>query len=303
MKHLICLDKVDGKDIEHILELAHAIEQDGEAFQDALTGQSVGLFFQKPSTRTRFAFEVGAGQMGGMTSVFKTSDLQLSRGESFADTARVLSAYFNAVVIRGRSHQDLLDFAQFGKIPVINGLTTKYYPLGALGAAYTIKKKFGRLGGLNLAYVGDGNNIAHSLMLLCPKVGMNITVITPESYEPSPDVTEEAARLADQAGTRFELETDLKAVAGADILFTDVWTSMGMEEERKERFQAFNQYQVNREVLDMTGGKPMVLHCMPVRRGEEITAEVTAESDIFENAANLLYVVKAILIYLLKEEK
>ncbi len=299
MKHLIRLDEANIKDIERILDLAARMETEPELFQTELAGRSVGLFFQKPSTRMRFAFEVGVAQLGGTTSVFRTSDLQLSRGESLADTARVLSNYLDAIVIRGRTQQDLVDFVQFGSIPVINGLTAKFYPVGALGAAYTMKKKFGSLTGRKLAYVGDGNNIAHSLMLLCPKMGMDISVISPELYQSSPDVMEEGKALAKETGTAFEITDDINAVSDADIIFTDVWTSMGMEEEREERLHAFLGYQVNRKVLEMAGGKPMVLHCMPVRRGEEISAEVAAESEIFENAANLLHVVKAILYYLL----
>jgi len=299
MKHLIRLNEAEGIDIERILDLATRMETSPELFQNELAGRSVGLFFQKPSTRLRFAFEVGVAQLGGTTSLFRTSDLQLSRGESLADTARVLSNYLDAIVIRGGTQQDLLDFVQFGKIPVINGLTAKYSPVGALGAAYTIKKKLGTLDGRKLAYVGDGNNIAHSLMLMCPKSGMDISVISPEWYQPSPDVVEEGEALAKKAGTAFEITDDINAVSGADVIFTDVWTSMGMEEERDERLQAFQGYQVNRKMLEMTGGKPMVLHCMPVRRGEEISAEVAAESEIYENAANLLHVAKAILYYLL----
>ena len=299
MKHLIRLNEAEGIDIERILDLATRMETSPELFQNELAGRSVGLFFQKPSTRLRFAFEVGVAQLGGTTSLFRTSDLQLSRGESLADTARVLSNYLDAIVIRGGTQQDLLDFVQFGKIPVINGLAAKYSPVGALGAAYTIKKKLGTLDGRKLAYVGDGNNIAHSLMLMCPKSGMDISVISPEWYQPSPDVVEEGEALAKKAGTAFEITDEINAVSGADVIFTDVWTSMGMEEERDERLQAFQGYQVNRKMLEMTGGKPMVLHCMPVRRGEEISAEVAAESEIYENAANLLHVAKAILYYLL----
>ncbi|NOY23895.1 MAG: ornithine carbamoyltransferase [Acidobacteria bacterium] len=299
MKHLIRLDEANIIDIERILDLAARMEAEPESFRGELTGRSVGLFFQKPSTRMRFAFEVGVAQLGGTTSVFRSSDLQLSRGESLADTARVLSNYLDAIVIRGRTQQDLVDFVQFGSIPVINGLTAKFYPVGALGAAYTMKKKFGSLTGRKLAYVGDGNNIAHSLMLLCPKMSMNISVISPEWYQPSPDVVEEGKALAKESGTDFEITDDINAVSGADVIFTDVWTSMGMEEEREERLRAFLGYQVNRKILTMAGERPMVLHCMPVRRGEEISAEAAAESEIFENAANLLHVVKAILYYLL----
>lgn len=299
MKHLIRLDEASSSDIKRIIDLASRMEADPESFRSKLAGRSVGLFFQKPSTRMRFAFEVGVTQLGGSTTVFRTSDLQLSRGESLADTARVLSNYLDAIVIRGRTQQDLVDFVQFGSIPVINGLTAKFYPVGALGAAYAIKKKFGTLAGHKLAYVGDGNNIAHSLMLLCPKTGMDISVISPEWYQPCPAVVEEGEALAKEFGTAFEVTDDINSVSGADVIFTDVWTSMGMEEEREERLQAFQGYQVNRQMLEMAGGNPMVLHCMPVRRGEEISAEVAAESEIYENAANLLHIVKAILYYLL----
>ncbi len=303
MKHLACLDRVSPEDIHAILSLADRIAVDPKTVSGALNGRAVAMFFQKPSTRMRFAFEVGAARMGATTSIFKTSDLHLSRGESVADTARVMSHYFDAIVIRGRSQQDLEDFVQFGSMPVINGLTAKYYPVGAVDAAFTLMRHFGRLEELKLAYVGDGNNIAHSLMLLGPKVGMDISVITPEWYEPSLDVTEQASALAAAAGTGLEVTNDLAAVEGADIVFTDVWISMGLEEEREERMAAFQPYQVNRELLDRTGKDPVVLHCMPVRRGEEISAEIAARSLIDNNAANLLHVAQAILFHLLKEEK
>jgi len=303
MKHLISLEGAHQTQLEALLALAGEMKHAPDRFTDALRGKTVGLFFQKPSTRMRFAFEVGALQLGGHTTVFRTSELQLARGESVADTARVLSSYLDAIVIRGRSHQDLLDFAQFGRIPVINGLTVKHYPVGAICAAFTLNEHFGRLAGLKIAYVGDGNNIAHSLMLLAPKLGMDLAVVTPEWYEPSPDVTRLAGDAAKEAGTVMTVTTDRAAVAGADVVFTDVWTSIGMEEEREERIEAFQPYQVNRELLALTGKDPVLLHCMPVRKGEEIASDVDATSLIYENAANLLPVAKAILFYLLKEEK
>ena len=303
MKHFVCLEQVSVEDIFAMLDLAQRIVDEPDTFRNALDGRVIGMFFQKPSTRMRFAFEVGTARAGGTTSVFRTSDLQLSRGESVPDTARVLSHFLDAIVIRGRSHQDVQDFAQFGSIPVINGLTAKYYPVGALGAVYTLRKRFGDLTGLKIAFVGDGNNIAHSMMMLAPKVGMDISVITPEWYEPAVDVIEAAERFAQEAGRNLTVTNELDAVTGADVVFTDVWTSIGMEDEAAERQQAFMPYQVNRQLLARTGREPVLLHCMPVRRGEEIAADLPLDPIIYENAKNLMHIAMAILIHLLKEER
>ena len=303
MNHLVCLEKIPTTDILTMLDLADRIAADPASFRNALNGRVVGMMFQKPSTRMRFAFEAGIARAGGTTSIFKTSDLQMSRGESVPDTARVLSHYLDAIVIRGRSHQDVEDFAQFGSIPVINGLTAKYYPVGALGAVSTLRERFGDLAGLKLAFVGDGNNIAHSLMMLVPKMGMDIAVVTPQWYEPSHDVVEGATGLAESAGRSVTVTNDLDAIAGADIVFTDVWTSIGMEDEQAERAEAFMPYQVNRKLLERTGKQPVVLHCMPVRRGEEIAADLPLDPIIYQNAKRLMYMATAILIHLLKEEK
>lgn len=302
MKHFVCLKQVSPTDILSMMEQARAIADRPVDFRHALDGKVIGMFFQKPSTRMRFAFEVGAARAGGSVSIFKTSDLQMSRGESVPDTARVLSGFLDAIVIRGRTHQDVEDFAQFGSIPVINGLTAKYYPVGALGAIYTLWRKFGSLEGRKLAFVGDGNNIAHSLMILASKVGLDISVITPEWYEPAVDVIEVAEGLAEAAGRTVTVTNDLDAVDGADVVFTDVWTSIGMEDEAKERQQAFMPYQVNQRLLDRTGKKPVLMHNMPVRRGEEIAADLPLDPIIYENAKNLMHIATAILIHLLKEE-
>jgi ornithine carbamoyltransferase len=215
-----------------------------------------------------------------------------------ADTIRVLSSYLDAIVVRARSQQDIEDLTDFGSIPVLNAMTTLYYPVMAICSFYTLQKHFKSLKGLKIAYVGDGNNICHSLMLGASLLGINMSVITPHMYEPAPFVMEIAKENATKSNTVIELSHSLDKVEDADILYTDVWISMGMEEEREERVKAFKNYQINNSLIKKTKKTPVILHPMPVRRGEEIVSNLVNRSMIFENASNMLYVTKAILYYL-----
>lgn len=302
MKHLSSLSCLKTNDLEHILDLCKKAEENCDIFQSFLKNKTIGAFFQRPSTRMRFSLETAINQMGGSTIFFKTSDTHLSRDESIADTARTLSSYLDAIVIRARSQQDIDDFIDFGNIPVLNGMSTMYYPVMAICSLYTIRKKMGRLKGLNLAFVGDGNNICHSLMIGAALMGLNITVITPPMYEPSPLIVDEVEDIAKDNGIIFNVSNNLNSVENADIIFTDVWISMGMEDESKERLKAFKKYQVNNSLIEKTKKKPIILHPMPIRRGEEITSDLVNNSMIFENAGNMIFVIKAILYYLIKEE-
>jgi len=302
MKHLNSLSSLSPKDILKILELSKKAEKNDSIFDSFLKNKTIGAFFQRPSTRMRFALEVAVNQMEGKTVFFKTSDTHLSRGESVADTARVLSSYLDAIVIRARSQQDIEDFTDFGTIPTINGMTTLHYPTMALCSFYTIQKHFKKLKGLKIAYIGDGNNICHSLMLGASLLGVDISVITPPMYEPAPFVTEQANHFAEKSEAIIDISNNLDNVKNADILYTDVWISMGMEDEKDERLKAFKSYQINDSLIAKTEKIPVILHPMPIKRGEEITVEPVNNSMIFENANNMIYVIKAVIYYLFKED-
>jgi ornithine carbamoyltransferase len=298
MRHLTSIDCLTTNQLEYILKLCNKAETKPHQFDNFLKNKTIGAFFQRPSTRMRFALEAAVNQMGGSTVFFKTSDTHMSRGESVADTIRVLSSYLDAIVVRARSQQDIEDLTDFGSIPVLNAMTTLYYPVMAICSFYTLQKHFKSLKGLKIAYVGDGNNICHSLMLGASLLGINMSVITPHMYEPAPFVMEIAKENATKSNTVIELSHSLDKVEDADILYTDVWISMGMEEEREERVKAFKNYQINNSLIKKTKKTPVILHPMPVRRGEEIVSNLVNRSMIFENASNMLYVTKAILYYL-----
>lgn len=267
-----------------------------------LAGKTLGMIFTKRSTRTRVSFEVGMYQLGGYPLFLTKDDLQLGRGETIADTARVLSRYLDGIMIRTYSHRDVEELAEYASIPVINGLTDFLHPTQALADIMTIREWKGKLQGLNLTFIGDGNNVAHSLMYGGAKVGLNVTIACPSGYEPMPQVVEEARRIAAGNGCQIAVTNNIKEAAeGADILYTDVWASMGQEDEAEKRRQAFRKYQINSELLKLAKPDAMVLHCLPAHRGEEITDEVMdgPQSAVFDEAENRLHAHKAIMVALM----
>ena len=240
-----------------------------------LRGKTLGMIFQKSSTRTRISFEVAMWQLGGYALFLSASDLQLKRGETIADTARVLGRYVDGIMIRTFAHQDVLDLVKYGTVPVINGLTDLLHPCQVLSDLFSIKEKKGCLEGINLVYIGDGNNMAHSLMFGGAKVGMNVTICSPSGYEPDPEVYRLAQEDAAKTGARIEIHGDpVGAVKNADIIYTDVWASMGQEEEHARRVEAFARYQLNENLLAQARYDVLVMHCLPAHRGEEITDDV-----------------------------
>ncbi len=264
-----------------------------------LRGKTLGLLFEKPSTRTRVSFEAGISQLGGRSLFLSAGDIQLSRGETIADTARVLSRYLDGLVVRTFAHATVEEWAREATIPVINGLTDWCHPCQALSDLLTIKERKGRLAGIKLAYIGDGNNVANSLIEAAVKTGMAISVATPAGYEPDRAIVEQARRDAAATGATVELTQDPHMAAkGADALYTDVWVSMGQEAEAAPRLAALAPYQVNERLL--AGAKPdaIVLHCLPAHRGQEITAGVMdgPHSAVFDQAENRLHMQKAILV-------
>jgi ornithine carbamoyltransferase len=256
------------------------------------------MIFTKASTRTRVSFEVGMFQLGGYALFLSAQDIQLRRGETVGDTARTLERYLDGIMIRTFDQADVEDLARYGSIPVINGLTDLLHPTQALADIMTVEEHKGKLSGLKLAFIGDGNNVAHSLLQICAKVGMHMTIACPPGYEPDPEILAGARVDAAATGVKLEVVTDpFEAVAGADALYTDVWASMGQEAERAERLKDFSRYQVNAELLGKAAPGAVVLHCLPAHRGEEITDEVLdgPQSVAFDEAENRLHAHKAIM--------
>ncbi|HUL31538.1 MAG TPA: ornithine carbamoyltransferase [Thermodesulfobacteriota bacterium] len=292
------------EEIEQILKTSELLKLQllrGEK-HPLLKGKTLAMIFEKPSTRTRVSFEVGMWQLGGYALYLSAGDLQLGRGETVADTARVLSRYVNGIMARVFAHQTILDLVKYSRVPVINGLSDFTHPCQGLADLFTIYEKKGRLAGLNLAYVGDGNNVAHSLLLGCSKVGMNIAVACPKGYEPDPEVVSKAKEEAKKSGCEVRLTKDPKeAVKGADVVYTDVWASMGKEKEHEERVKILNPYQVNGKLVEAAREDYIFMHCLPAHRGQEVTDEVadSENSVIFDQAENRLHAQKALLALIL----
>jgi ornithine carbamoyltransferase len=264
-----------------------------------LRGKTLGLIFEKPSTRTRVSFEAGMNQLGGQALFLASEKIQLSRGESLADTAKVLSRYVDGLVVRTFDQSALEEWAQHTSIPVINGLTDHCHPCQALADLLTIVENKGRAKGLKLAYIGDGNNITHSLLEVGAKVGMHVSVGCPQGYEPDSNIVKRARAEGAQTGATIEITQDpLLAAKNADAIYTDVWISMGQEDEHQPRMAAFSPYQVNSQLMKQAKPGAVVLHCLPAHRGEEITAEVLdgPQSVVLDQAENRLHIQKAILI-------
>ena len=304
MKHLLKLLDLSREEILDILntadqlkyELKHGIKH------PYLKGKTLGCIFEKASTRTRVSFETGMYQLGGFPIFLSSKDLQIGRGEPVQDTVRVLSRYLDGIMIRTYAQKEVEDLAAYGSIPVINGLTDFAHPCQILADLMTVREFKGRLDGLKMCFIGDGNNMMHSLIVGCLKVGMEVAVACPEGYHPADEILEFAAGYGD----KFTMtDSPLEAAKDVDVIFTDVWASMGQEEEAAQRRQAFAGYQVNSELLAVAKPDVMVQHCLPAHRGEEITEEVfEAHADeIFEEAENRLHAQKAVLVKLMGGHK
>jgi len=302
-KHLVSLRDYTRADLVEIFELARRMKADPGAFRDALRGRTLAMIFQKPSTRTRVSFETGMYQLGGHALNLGANDIQLRRGETVADTARVLSRYVDGIMARVFSHEDLVEMSRYATIPVINGLSDLSHPVQALADFLTLLERSGRLEGAKVSYVGDGNNVCHSLMLAAVKLGVSISVATPAGYEPSPLIVKSAAREAQKLGTPAPVVTrdPMEAVTGADAVYTDVWTSMGQEAEAAARVKAFQGYMVTAAMMAAAGPDAVFMHCLPAHRGEEVSAEVMdgPRSIVFDQAENRLHAQKAVLVLLM----
>ena len=308
VKDLISIHDLSTADVNQILELAATLKaqlKNGEEHH-LLKGKTLGMIFQKSSTRTRVSFEVGMWQLGGSALFLSANDLQIGRGEPVKDTARVLSRYVDGIMIRTSSHDEVIEMAKYADIPVINALTEMMHPCQALTDIFTVMEHKGNLQGLKMAYIGDGNNMVHSLIQACVKVGMDISIATPKGYEPDAEIVNEALEVAAVTGSKITLSNDpLVAAQDADVLYTDVWASMGRETEQNVRKIAFAGYQINQQVMDAAKGDAIVLHCLPAHRGEEITDDVmeSKQSVIFDQAENRLHIQKAIMVLLMGQPK
>ena len=301
-KDFISIHDLTAEEVKETLDLGIRIKANPDDFRTALAGQSLAMIFQKSSTRTRVSFEVGMYQLGGQAMFLSSGDLQLGRGETVSDTAEVLSRYVDGIMARTFAHQDVVDLARFGTIPVINGLTDDLHPCQGMADYLTLTEVFGDLEGRKITYVGDGNNVAHSLMLGAPKVGMSIAIATPEGHEVDGFYYDLAAADAEAAGTSIELSHDPKdAAREASCIYTDVWASMGQEDEAEEKLKAFAAFQVNEALMAEALPEAVFMHCLPAHRGEEVAAEVAdgPQSRILDEAENRLHAQKALMVQLM----
>ncbi|ASS76600.1 ornithine carbamoyltransferase [Tumebacillus algifaecis] len=288
-------------ELQQLLDLSIELKQKHKAGVPyrPLAGKTLGMIFEKASTRTRVSFEVAMNQLGGQAMFLSGRDTQIGRGEPLPDTARVLSRYLDGVMIRTFGHESVIEFAHYATVPVINGLTDLHHPCQVLADVLTLWEKKGKVQGLTVTYIGDGNNMANSWLIAAPKFGINLRIATPQGYECDPQVVEQAQKLAAEHGTELLLTHDpVAAVTDTDMIYTDVWASMGQEEEQKLREQHFAAYQVNQELVAHAKPDYLFMHCLPAHRGEEVTAEVIdgPNSVIFDEAENRLHVQKAIIV-------
>lgn len=301
VRHFLTLDDFSSEEIHKLIATAEKVKS-GNLKSQVLRGKNIAAIFEKPSTRTRVSFEVAVNQLGGNFIFLRGDELQLSRGEPVRDTARVLGRYVDGIVARVYEHNDLVELARYSGVPVINALSNLYHPCQILADILTIKEKKKRLEGLKLAYIGDGNNVCNSLLIGCTKIGLNISVGSPKRYEPKKEIVEKAKSNAKKSGSQVEITNSPQvAVKDADIVYTDVFVSMGDEKEREERLKTFiPDFQVNAKLLENASPDAIVMHCLPAHRGQEITEEVLEgkQSVVWDQAGNRLHAQKAIFIQL-----
>jgi len=296
-KDLISVNDLSLKEIQAIFSLTDKLKKNKGKFSGVLKGKTLALIFQKPSNRTRVSFQVGMYQLGGNCMYLSSGEINLGIRETIADVAKTLSRYVDGIVLRTFAHENILEMARQATIPIINGLSDFSHPCQALADIYTVKERLKTFKGKLLVYVGDGNNVCNSLLFACMKVGLKINVAIPKGFEPDKIAQDEASGIAKIFSDPFQ------AVKGADVVYTDVWTSMGQEKEAQERKRIFKDFQINSRLMSLAKKDALVMHCLPAHRGEEITDEVidSKNSIVFDQAENRLHVQKAILIKLLKK--
>ncbi len=302
-KDFLTVQDFDRQTLLRLIETALHMKNNKDKYQDSLPGKKLGMIFQKSSTRTRVSFEVGIQELGGSALFLSPRDTQLGRGEPISDTAQVLSRYLDILMIRTFAHEEAEELAKHSTIPVINGLTDLLHPCQAMADLLTILEKKGRLEDIKVAYVGDGNNVAHSLGLLCSKLGLDFSIACPEGYDMDPAITQKIQANSRETGAAFTTHRKpAEAVEAADFIYTDVWTSMGQEEESQKRLKAFQGYQVNSSLCSHAKPDFGFLHCLPAHRGEEVSAEIMdgPHSIVFDQAENRLHAQKAVMLALLQ---
>ena len=300
-KHLISIEHLSSEGVKNLLELTKKVKNNKSLHQDLLKGRTLALVFQKPSNRTRVSFEVGISQLGGNCIYLGPEEINLGVRESTYDVAKTLSRYLSGIVARTFSHDDIMELAKHADIPIINGLSDLYHPCQALTDIFSVKEKFGKLEGLTLAYIGDGNNVCHSLLLAACKTGMNMNIATPPGYEPNFNIIEKARGSCERTNAHISISNSpAEAVRGAHVIYTDVWVSMGDEAETDKRLKDFDNFQINDELVKLADPEYIFMHCLPAHRGQEVTEEIIdgSHSIIFDQAENRLHTQKAILISL-----
>jgi len=303
-RDFVSMDDLSPEEVRFVLDTAVDLKRRAKAGDRPalLTGRVLAMIFEKPSLRTRVTFEVGMWELGGHAVYLAPQDVQLGARESVPDVARNLERWVGGIMARTFAHRTVQTLAEYARIPVINGLSDLEHPCQTLGDLLTIRERFGHLDGLRVAWVGDGNNVCHSLLLGAAKVGMHVAVATPARYAPDPAIVARAREIAPASGSRIEVGTDAKAAArGADVIYTDVWVSMGQEAEREAKIKAFSGYQVNGALTAQAAARAVVMHCLPAHRGEEITGEVLdgPQSVVLDQAENRLHAQKALLSLIL----
>lgn len=301
-RDLTSLQDLTTQEIHHLFELAEDVKKNKDKGSDCLQGKTIGLVFQKPSNRTRVSFDVGIKQLGGNCIYLGPGEIILGKRETTADVAKTLSRYLDGIVARTFSHTDIIELGKHADVPIINGLSDLFHPCQALADIFSIKEHFKKLEGLTLAYVGDGNNVCHSLLLGCAKVGITMKVATPKGYEPSGEIVDLAKIDARKTGAQILLtHSPEEAVKSANVIYADVWVSMGQEEESQKRLDQFKGYQINSALADLADPQYIFMHCLPAHREEEVTADIIdgPHSIVFDQTENRLHVQKAILMFLL----
>jgi len=300
-KDLLSVSDLRANELESILNETKKIKASPKKYYKKLQNKTLAMIFEKPSTRTRVSFQVAMYELGGFSIVLNPEDMQLGRGETIADSARVLSRYVEGIMARVYSHNTLVELAENSTIPIINGLSDIEHPCQIISDLFTIKEKAGKLKRVNLAYIGDGNNVCNSLILGCAMTGVNLKVASPDGFKPNAEFIKKTEKLK---RSKIDVLVDPKiAVKDADFIYTDVWVSMGDEKETKERIKAFQEYQINSELLKVAKKNPKIMHCLPAHRGQEITDDVidSKNSIVWDQAENRLHAQKAILLHLMKK--
>jgi ornithine carbamoyltransferase len=306
MEHLLTLHDLSSEEIFQILKLAKKLKRELKegVLHPTLAGKTLGMIFTKSSTRTRVSFEVGMSQLGGQALFLSSNDIQLGRGESIYDTAKVLSRYLDGIMIRTFKQSDVEELAEFGSIPIINGLTDLVHPCQILADLQTIEEHKGKLEGLKLAYIGDGNNIAHSLLYGCSKVGMDISIASPKAYSCNEEIVANAKDDAKKTGSKIVMTEDpIEAIKNADVVYTDTWCSMGQDAEKEQRIKDFAGYQIDKKLFSNAKDDAIFLHCLPAYRGYEVSSDVIdgPNSVIFDEAENRLHAQKAVMQILMSK--